>query len=116
VAITSAAELPAPAGLRPRARRRRLAVSTTFTREQRIQPLENRPWDIRAARVKAGDAQINGRLDEAAWETTEIIGEFYQRSTRDVVEASERTEVRMLCESWMLARYVALLAEPACQH
>ena len=77
-------------------------VAPTLTREERIQALENRPWDIRAVRVKAGDVQIDGRLDEAAWETTEIIGEFYQRSTRDVVEASERTEVRMLYDDRVL--------------
>ena len=77
-------------------------VSRTLTREERIRALEYRPLDIRAARVKAGDVQIDGRLDEAAWETTEIISEFYQRSTRDVVEASERTEVRMLYDDRVL--------------
>jgi hypothetical protein len=77
-------------------------VPATLTREERIRALESREWEIHAARVSAAAVQIDGRLDEAAWETTEVIGEFYQRSTRDVVEASERTEVRMLYDDRVL--------------
>jgi hypothetical protein len=40
------------------------AVSTTLTREERIRALENRPWDIRAARVKVGDVQIEAIFND----------------------------------------------------
>ena len=66
------------------------------TIEERIRALENRPWDIHASRVRPEDVEVDGRLDEAAWQTAERINEFYQRSTRDVTTASERTEVRAL--------------------
>ena len=46
--------------------------------------------------------QVDGRLDDEAWEAAEVISEFYQRSTRDVVEASERTEVRVLYDDRFL--------------
>ena len=63
---------------------------------ERIRELESRPWDIHAARVRPEDVEVDGRLDEAAWQTAEVINEFYQRSTREVTTASERTEVRAL--------------------
>ena len=75
---------------------------TTLTREERIRALEERPWEIWAARVEAAAVQVDGRLDDAAWETAEVISEFYQRSTRDVVEASERTEIRVLYDDRFL--------------
>ena len=63
---------------------------------ERIRELESRPWDIHAARVRPEDVEVDGRLDEAAWQTAEVVNEFYQRSTREVTTASERTEVRAL--------------------
>ena len=63
---------------------------------ERIRELESRPWVIHAARVRPEDVEVDGRLDEAAWQTAEVINEFYQRSTREVTTASERTEVRAL--------------------
>jgi hypothetical protein len=72
------------------------AAAGAGARDQQVRALEDREWDIHAARVRPEEVEVDGVLDETAWQTAERIDEFYQRSTREVTVASERTEVRAL--------------------
>jgi len=71
------------------------------SREEQVRALRSRRWEIRAERV--GEAiRLDGRLDETAWESATPISDFYQRERRDVIPATERTEVRVLYDDTML--------------
>lgn len=53
-----------------------------------------RPTAI-ATRIEA-PPRIDGRLDEAVWQTAQVMSEFVQSAPLDGAPATERTEVRML--------------------
>jgi hypothetical protein len=48
------------------------------------------------ARRLGGAITIDGRLDEAAWRTADVAGDFRQRQPVEGAPATERTEVRVL--------------------
>jgi hypothetical protein len=52
----------------------------------------------RASRVSAGAITIDGRLDEAAWETAEPITSFTQFDPKEGEPATQRTDVRVLID------------------
>lgn len=66
-----------------------------MSREERVQALEARPWEIHAARAPEG-IEVDGSLDEAVWRTAVPIGDFYERETREGLPSTESTVVRIL--------------------
>lgn len=70
-------------------------TALSASREEQIRQLRQRTWDVRAVRAKT-PIKVDGRLDEPEWAQAEPISDFYQRGRRDVIPASERTEVRVL--------------------
>lgn len=71
------------------------------TREERVRALRARTWEIRAERVRES-VKLDGHLDDPAWASAEAVSDFYQRERRDVIPATERTEVRVLYDDAML--------------
>lgn len=65
------------------------------------------PPVLRAARL-AGSIQLDGRLDELAWQAAEVAGGFVQQYPKDRAPASERTEARVLYDDQAL--YVGVRA------
>ena len=49
-----------------------------------------------AARVRAGEIQVNGRLDEAAWSRAQPITDFVQKEPVEGADPTERTEIRFV--------------------
>jgi hypothetical protein len=62
-------------------------------RDGRMAPL------MTAVRAIAATPRIDGRLDDAAWNSAEPATEFRQRSPRDGDAATQRTEVRILYDN-----------------
>ncbi len=85
-----APNLPGPPVMSPTADELR-----NMTREERVRALEARTWEIYAAPVPDG-IDVDGSLDEAAWEQAIPIGDFYERETREGLPSTESTIVRIL--------------------
>ena len=60
-----------------------------------VAALENRSWEIHAVRIDA-PLDLDGRLDDEAWQRATPITEFYQRERNEGIPATEATEVRIL--------------------
>lgn len=76
-------------------------ASTASSRDEQVRQLQQRPWEIRAARVRTA-VRLDGFLDEEDWARAEVLSEFYQRLRRDVLRATERTEIRILYDDRFL--------------
>jgi len=85
-----AARLPAPPATSPSA-----AELRRMTREERVQALKARTWEMHAERVRE-PIEMDGWLDEAAWERARPIGDFYERETDEGLPSTERTIVRVV--------------------
>lgn len=85
-----AARLPAPPATSPSA-----AELRRMTREERVQALNARTWEMHAERVRE-PIEMDGWLDEAAWERARPIGDFYERETDEGLPSTERTIVRVV--------------------
>lgn len=66
-----------------------------MTREERVRALRARTWEIHAERVRE-PIEMDGWLDEAAWERARPIGDFYEQETDEGLPSTERTIVRVL--------------------
>ncbi|MCY4628263.1 MAG: DUF5916 domain-containing protein [Acidobacteria bacterium] len=66
-----------------------------MTREERVQALKARTWEMHAERVRE-PIEMDGWLDEAAWERARPIGDFYERETDEGLPSTERTIVRVV--------------------
>ncbi|MEO5761077.1 MAG: DUF5916 domain-containing protein [Vicinamibacteria bacterium] len=64
-------------------------------RQARVKTLSARDWAVTARRVQSGIV-VDGRLDEADWNSAKPIDEFFQRERLEGLPGSERTEVRVL--------------------
>ena len=69
-----------------------------LSREQRVQILRRRAWEVTASPVR-GELRIDGRLDDASWADAVPASEFYQRERQEGLPATERTEVRVLFDT-----------------
>ena len=67
-----------------------------FDTAQVVEDLDAAPRPTATIRRSPGPIQIDGTLDEPAWEAAEVISEFIQQRPRDGYPATERTEVRLL--------------------
>ncbi len=85
-----AARLPAPPATSPSA-----AELRRMTREERVQALNARTWELHAERVRE-PIEMDGWLDEAAWERARPIGDFYEGETDEGLPSTERTIVRVV--------------------
>jgi len=70
-------------------------------RAARVRRLRARTWDVTATRVE-GAIEVDGRLDEPAWQLAEPVRDFYQRERNEGLPATERTEVRVLYDQSFL--------------
>lgn len=52
-------------------------------------------YQLRIQQMTSGSIQLDGVLDELAWQNTEVAGDFWQKFPRDGVRAQKKTEVRM---------------------
>ena len=82
--------LPAPPATSPSA-----AELVRMTREERVQALKARTWEIHAERVRE-PIEVDGWLDEAAWERARPIGDFYEQETDEGLPSTEKTIVRVV--------------------
>ena len=55
-----------------------------------------------AARVAGRAPELDGRLDDAAWEAAPVLSGFWQKEPREGEPATERTEVRFLYDDHAL--------------
>jgi hypothetical protein len=62
--------------------------------------------EIRAVRISAAPPTVDGRLDDAVWETAPVLSDFVQKQPVEGAPPSERTEVRFLYDDHAL--YVGL--------
>jgi hypothetical protein len=69
-----------------------------MSRAERVRSLQQRSWDVWATRCEI-PPQIDGRLDDPAWEHAQPVTEFYQRERNEGLPATESTEVRVLYDS-----------------
>ena len=58
----------------------------------------HRPAPVARARVVTKAPDINGRLDDEAWQTAEPFRDFIQRELQEGAPVTERTEVRILTD------------------
>ena len=82
--------LPAPPPTSPSA-----AELVRMTREERVRALKARTWEIHAERVRE-PIEMDGWLDEAAWERARPIGDFYEQETDEGLPSTEKTIVRVV--------------------
>ena len=82
--------LPAPPATSPSA-----AELVRMTREERVRALNARTWEIHAERVRE-PIEMDGWLDEAAWERARPIGDFYEQETDEGLPSTEKTIVRVV--------------------
>ena len=82
--------LPAPPATSPSA-----AELVRMTREERVRALNARTWEIHAERVRE-PIEVDGWLDEAAWERARPIGDFYEQQTDEGLPSTEKTIVRVI--------------------
>ncbi|TVR66346.1 MAG: hypothetical protein EA422_02345 [Gemmatimonadales bacterium] len=61
-----------------------------------VQDLDSAPRPEAIIRRASGPIQIDGVLDDPAWEVAQVISEFVQNRPREGYPVSERTEVRLL--------------------
>ena len=87
---TAAARLPAPQATSPSG-----AELRRMSREERVRALNARSWEIHAERVRER-IEVDGWLDEAAWERARPVGDFYERETDEGLPSTESTIVRVL--------------------
>lgn len=85
-----AARLPEPPATSPSA-----AELRRMPREERVRALNARTWEIHAERVRE-PIEMDGWLDDAAWERARPIGDFYERETDEGLPSTERTIVRVV--------------------
>jgi hypothetical protein len=85
-----AARLPAPPDTSPSA-----AELQRMSREERVRALNARTWEIHAERVRE-PIEMDGWLDEAAWERARPIGDFYEGETDEGLPSTEKTIVRVV--------------------
>jgi hypothetical protein len=64
-------------------------------REERVQKLKERSWEMRAFPVQ-GELTIDGRVDDEAWAASEPVTDFYQRETFEGIPATEPPHVSLL--------------------
>ncbi|MCZ6915523.1 MAG: DUF5916 domain-containing protein [Gemmatimonadetes bacterium] len=69
------------------------ALALVFTAEARGQAS---PKTARATRIEGDRPVINGRMDEAVWETAEVISSFVQRSPDEGAQPLQQTRVYIL--------------------
>jgi len=69
---------------------------------------ESKPYRALAFRASPGTPEIDGRLDDAAWQRAQPISDFVQRDPNEGEPATERTEVRVLYDDGAL--YVGIRA------
>jgi hypothetical protein len=62
--------------------------------------------EIRAVRISAAPPTVDGRLDDAVWETAPVLSDFVQKQPVEGAPPTERTEVRFLYDDHAL--YVGL--------
>lgn len=65
------------------------------SRVNRVKALQGQTWEVHGLRVDPGP-DIDGRLDDVAWQRAEPVTEFYQRERNEGLPATERTEVRVV--------------------
>jgi hypothetical protein len=70
-------------------------------RAERVRLLRARTWDVTATPAD-GVIEVDGRLDEPAWQRAEPVKDFYQRERNEGLPATERTEVRVLYDQSFL--------------
>ena len=85
-----AARLPVPPATSPSA-----AELRTMRREDRVRALKARTWEIHAERARE-PIEVDGWLDDAAWERARPIGDFYEQETDEGLPSTERTIVRIV--------------------
>lgn len=61
-----------------------------------VENLDAAPRPTATIRRSPGPIEVDGTLDEPAWEGAEVISEFVQQRPRDGYPPTERTEVRLL--------------------
>ena len=82
--------LPDPPATSPSA-----AELVRMTREERVRALKARTWEIHAERIRE-PIEVDGWLDEAAWERARPIGDFYEQQTDEGLPSTEKTIVRVV--------------------
>jgi hypothetical protein len=60
------------------------------------------PKEIRAVRVEGRSPLIDGRLDDAVWQTAPVLADFVQKQPVEGAAPTERTEVRFLYDDHAL--------------
>ena len=85
-----AARLPVPPATSPSATELR-----KMSRAERVRALQARTWEMHAERVRE-PIEMDGWLDEAAWERARPIGDFYEGETDEGLPSTERTIVRVV--------------------
>src|SRR5687768_5251293 len=58
----------------------------------------HRPAPVARARVVTKPPDINGRLDDEAWQSAEPFRDFIQRELQEGAPVTERTEVRIVTD------------------